>query len=108
MNTVGVPLLPACRRQSTLVQAVREHWQAMARRLVQLIAVAAIAAAVGWVAAAAAVPLSGRPKGPSPVVVRTTGRGFDWADAAIGAAAALGLVLAAIGVLVLKGDRNAR
>lgn len=44
---------------------------------------------------------------PTPVVVQTTHDGFDWVDAAIGAAAALGLVLVPAGVLFRKGDRNA-
>jgi hypothetical protein len=60
------------------------------------------------VAVAAAVPVSGRQKGSNPVVVQTTRRGFDWGDAAIGAAASFGLVLAVTGVLVLKGVRNAQ
>jgi hypothetical protein len=41
-----------------------------------------------------------------PVVIQTSHGGFAWGDAAIGAAA-LGLVLVAAGVHLLKGDRNA-
>jgi hypothetical protein len=42
-----------------------------------------------------------------PAVIQTTHGGFAWGDAAIGAAATLGLVLAAAGVfLLLKGNRR--
>jgi hypothetical protein len=37
----------------------------------------------------------------APVVVEVRGEGFHWGDAAVGAAAALGLTLAGAGVLVL-------
>jgi hypothetical protein len=57
---------------------------------------------------AAAMRADSPSKEPKPVVVQPTRSGFDWGDAAIGAAAALGLVLAVTGALVLKGDRNAR
>jgi hypothetical protein len=64
-----------------------------------LAVIAAVAAAAVLASTAAG---SGRPTGPAPVVVQTSGRGFAWGDAAIGAAAALGLVLALSGVLFLK------
>jgi hypothetical protein len=46
----------------------------------------------------------------SPVVVEVSDDGFDWADAAIGAAAATGVWLAGAGVLPAgrKPDRNRR
>lgn len=42
-----------------------------------------------------------------PVPIQTSHGGFAWGDAAIGAAAALGLALVVAGVLFLEGDRNA-
>jgi hypothetical protein len=44
---------------------------------------------------------------PAPVPIQTSHGRFAWDDAAIGAAAALGLVLVAAGVHFLKGDRAA-
>lgn len=46
---------------------------------------------------------------PQPLVVRSTSNGgFDWADAAVGAAAALGLTLAATGAAAgLRGRKRA-
>jgi hypothetical protein len=41
-----------------------------------------------------------------PVVIQTGRGGFAWKDAAIGAAAALGLALAVAGARLLKGDRS--
>jgi len=75
----------------------------MRRRILYLIAVAALAVAVSRAASAASRP----PQRPTPIVVETSRRGFDWADAGIGAAAATGLAAAVVGVLFLKGDRNA-
>ena len=75
----------------------------MRRCVLYLIAVAAVAVAVSTAAPAESRP----PRRPAPVVVQTSRRGFDWADAAIGAAAATGLIGVAAGVLFLKGDRNA-
>lgn len=70
---------------------------------VRVAAVAALAAVVlapaGWSAASRTQT--------GPVVIQTTHGGFAWGDAAIGAAAALGVLLVAAGVLFLKGDRNA-
>ena len=69
--------------------------------------------AAGLIAVTAAVPVAaaaGRdqasPDERRPVVVEVRDRGFDWADAAIGAAGALGLVAAGAGAtLVLRrGD----
>lgn len=81
---------------------------AMARRPFALLVPVALSAAVLAVAApASAAPAASRPRHPRPVVVQTTRSGFAWGDAAIGAATALGVALAVIGVLVLKGDRNA-
>jgi hypothetical protein len=71
-------------------------------RLLSVIAAVAVAAVLAGTAAG-----SGRPKRPAaPVVVQTSDGGFAWDDAAIGAAAALGLVLALSGALFLKGDRK--
>jgi hypothetical protein len=70
-------------------------------RVLSAIAAVAVAAVLAGPAVG-----SGRPTPPAPVVVQTRGGGFAWGDAAIGAAAALGLVLALSGVLFLKGDRN--
>lgn len=72
-------------------------------RFLSVIAAVAVVAALSGTAAAA----PGRPKRPTPVVVQTSRGGFAWGDAAIGAAAALGFVLALAGVVFLKGDRNA-
>jgi hypothetical protein len=74
----------------------------MPRRFLYLIATAGVAAASG-----ATPAISSPPQRPTPVVVQTSRGGFDWADAAIGAAAATGLIGVAAGVLFLKGDRNA-
>jgi hypothetical protein len=79
----------------------------MTRLLLRLAAYAAVAAALSC-PVAAATRADSPPREPKPVVVQPTRSGFDWGDAAIGAAAALGLVLAVTGALVLKGDRNAR
>ena len=70
-------------------------------RVLYVIAALAVAAVLAGPAAG-----SGRPTRPAPVVVQTSGGGFAWGDAAIGAAAALGFVLALSGALFLKGDRN--
>jgi len=70
-------------------------------RVLCVIAAVAVAAVLAGTAAG-----SGRPTRPALVVVQTSAGGFAWGDAAIGAAAALGLVLALSGVLFLKGDRN--
>jgi hypothetical protein len=75
----------------------------MARRLLALI----IAAALAGVVAASATAGFRSPRQPRPVVVQTMRSGFDWADAAIGAAAALGLASAVVGVLFRKGGRRA-
>jgi hypothetical protein len=75
----------------------------MGRRVLYLIAVTALAVAVSRAAPAESSP----PQQRTPVVVQSNRRGFDWADAAIGAAAATGLAAAAAGVLFLKGDRSA-
>jgi len=75
----------------------------MRRSVLYLIAVAALAVAVSRAASAESSPR----QRPTPVVVQTSRGGFDWADAAIGAAAATGLIGVAAGVLFLKGDRNA-
>jgi hypothetical protein len=75
----------------------------MPRRFLYLVATAAgVATASG-----AAPAISSPPQRPTPVVVQTSRGGFDWADAAIGAASATGLIGVAAGVLFLKGDRNA-
>jgi hypothetical protein len=70
---------------------------------VRAAAVAALAAVVlapaGWSAASRMQT--------GPVVIQTARGGFAWGDAAIGAAAVLGVLLVAAGVLFLKGDRNA-
>jgi hypothetical protein len=61
----------------------------------------------GLIAVTAAVPVAtpgrdqGSPDDRRPVVVEVRDHGFDWADAAIGAAGALGLVLTVGGVAVL-------
>jgi hypothetical protein len=73
------------------------------RRFFYVISIATIAVSLFGAAAA----LSGSPARPTPIVVQTDRGGFAWADAAIGAAAAVGLVLFVAGVLFLKGDRNA-
>jgi len=86
-----------------LPQAANATVSAMARRLLALI----IAAALAGVVAASATAGSRSPKQPRPVVVQTTRSGFDWADAAIGAGAALGLAFAVVGILIRKGDRHA-
>ena len=47
------------------------------------------------------------PSRPSTVVVRVHDNGFDWADAGVGAAAALATTLLALGlVLALRPDRG--
>jgi hypothetical protein len=66
-------------------------------------AVAALAAVVLAPAGWSAAPRTQT----GPVVIQTTHGGFAWGDAAIGAAAALGVLLVVAGVLFLKGDRNA-
>jgi hypothetical protein len=76
----------------------------MARRLFALVVPVALSAALA--VAASATPGANRTRQPGPVVVQTTRSGFAWGDAAIGAATALGVVLAVTGVLVLKGDRD--
>lgn len=78
----------------------------MARRLLTLIIPVAFAATLAGILATSATPASGSPTEPRPIVVPTSQGGFDWGDAAIGAAITLGLVLGVAGVLVLKGDRN--
>jgi hypothetical protein len=42
----------------------------------------------------------------SPVVVEVSDDGFDWADAAIGAAVAIGVGLAGAGVVLAKRNPN--
>ena len=56
---------------------------------------------------ASALSAASPPTRTGPVAVESGRGGFAWADAAIGAAAALGVVLVLAGVLFLKGDRNA-
>jgi hypothetical protein len=64
--------------------------------------------AAGLIAATAAVPVATAaqrdqpaPDDRRPVVIEVRDRSFDWGDAAIGAAGALGLVLTAGGVVAL-------
>jgi hypothetical protein len=70
----------------------------MVSRLLAQIVLVALAGAV----AASAAPASHPVRQPAPIVVRSDGSGFDWGDAAIGAAAALGVVLAVAGVIVQR------
>jgi len=49
-----------------------------------------------------------RPPQRAPVVVEVQGDGFHWGDAAVGAAATLGLTLAAGGVVVFTRTTNSR
>ena len=68
----------------------------MVFRLLALIVLVALAGLVVISATPASRPL----KQPAPIVVQSDRGGFDWADAAIGAAGAAGVVLAVAGVLV--------
>ena len=60
----------------------------------------AVIGAVLVLAGPALADSSQRPSTPAPVVVRAS-NGFHWGDAAIGAAAGAGAVIAAMGALVL-------
>jgi hypothetical protein len=50
----------------------------------------------------------GSPQTPATIVRVTTPRGFDWGDAGIGAAGAVGLALSALGVALAVSQRRAR
>jgi hypothetical protein len=75
----------------------------MAARLVSLVAASVLASVLLAPPVRSTAPRTQT----RPVVIQGTHGGFAWRDAAIGAAAALGVVLAAAGVLLLKGDRRA-
>lgn len=64
------------------------------------------AASAGTGAASSGSPA--RPAQRSPVVVQVGDNGFHWGDAAIGAAATLGLGVAAAGVLVVAHSASPR
>lgn len=68
----------------------------MVSRLLALI----VSVTLAGVLVASAAPASHSVKQPAPIVVQTDRGGFDWGDAAIGAAAAVGVVLAVAGVVV--------
>ena len=78
----------------------------MVTRLLALIVPVALAGIV----AASAAPASRPVRQPAPIVVQSDRGGFDWGDAAIGAAGAVGVVLAVAGVLVhgAVGSHTAR
>lgn len=58
---------------------------------------------------AAMAKLGGTPESPRPVPEIVSSGGFHWADAGVGAGAALGFVAAATGaVVVVRGNRPAR
>jgi hypothetical protein len=58
---------------------------------------------------AAMAKLGGTPKSPRPVLGIVSSGGFHWADAGVGAGAALGFVAAASGaVVVIRGNRPTR
>jgi hypothetical protein len=70
-----------------------------------------VSVAVAGVVASLLLVATARPATPrtqtNAVVIETGHGGFAWRDAAIGAAAALGVVAAVAGLLLLKGDRRA-
>jgi hypothetical protein len=100
---------------SSVLQAVAVTLEPMARRLGTSIGCCLLVAAT----LASSGGASGHPATPPqrpPVVVQVRGDGFHWGDAAVGAAATLGLTLAAGGFVVFirsgppprpEGERHA-
>jgi hypothetical protein len=76
------------------------------RRWLLLSLIAASIAAPGVSGAQGPQPKGGKPR--SPVVVEVRRDGFHWADAGVGAAAALATVAIAAGAVVVLRDRRDR
>jgi hypothetical protein len=113
-----VPLFVRRRGRDLLPSGLRirplRHQRAMTggdHRIKTTLALALTLGAIGPAAAQARPqPTAGPPAGDTPqVIVSSAPRGFDWGDAGIGAAAGLGLSMAAVGGgLFVVGRRRPR
>jgi hypothetical protein len=81
--------------------------QIMSRRPALLALLTTIATMVVVASTSASTPRAPSPPAQRPVVVQVDGGGFDWGDAAIGAAGAAGFVLLLVGLATAaRHDRS--